>query len=147
MAVAGAAGLLGTAPPRRVVDEAVEQAPGPDPSSPTRNVLATGLHLIVGGVMALGIVPLLVGLRGAGPRFRRHVAAGAALGVSLYVLNYAGLAPALGILPPPTRDRPGRQPTMLAAHLVYGIVLGAVVDALEPALDARPETTSPSTRP
>jgi hypothetical protein len=55
---------------------------------------------------------------------------GAAFGAGLYALNYAGLAPALGVLPPPTEDRPGRQPTMLAAHLVYGSTLGALLDRL-----------------
>ena len=36
--------------------------------------------------------------------------------------------PALGALPPPDRDRPARQAVMLAVHLVYGSVLGALDD-------------------
>jgi hypothetical protein len=130
MLVAGAMGLLGTTPPRRVVDEAVNATRAPGTPSPVRNVLAAALHLAFGGVMALGVLPVLARVPKVGSRGVRLAATGAAFGAALYALNYVGLAPALGVLPAPTEDRPGRQPTMLAAHLVYGSTLGALLDRL-----------------
>jgi hypothetical protein len=130
MLVAGAMGLLGTAPPRRVVDDAVNETPAPGPSPGVRNVLAAALHLGLGGVMALGALPVLALVPKVGSRGARLAAMGAAFGAGLYALNYAGLAPAPGVLPPPTEDRPGRQPTMLAALVVYGTTLGALLDRL-----------------
>jgi hypothetical protein len=38
-----------------------------------------------------------------------------------------GWVPALGFLPPATEDRPGRPPAMIAAHVVFGAVLAAIV--------------------
>jgi hypothetical protein len=46
--------------------------------------------------------------------------------LSVWALSYQGWVPALGILPPASRDQPGRQWTMVAAHVVYGVVLGAM---------------------
>jgi hypothetical protein len=40
--------------------------------------------------------------------------------------HYVGALPALGILTLPSRDRRGRQAAIIAAHLVYGGVLGAI---------------------
>jgi hypothetical protein len=40
------------------------------------------------------------------------------------------LAPALNLLPPAMRDRPGRPPVMIAAHLVYGVLTAVVTDRL-----------------
>ena len=41
-------------------------------------------------------------------------------------VSYSGWLPALHLMPPPEQDRPGRQPSMVAAHVVYGAVLGAL---------------------
>jgi hypothetical protein len=128
---ADALGRMGTQPPRRVVDEAAEQAPGPAPSDATRDATASVLHLVMGGLIAVGVLPVLALARRVAPAgWPRAAAAGGAFGVAVYLLNYAGLAPALGILPPPTRDRPGRQLTMAAAHVVYGVVTGVLVNPL-----------------
>jgi hypothetical protein len=132
MLAADAAGRMGTQPPRRVVDEAVERAPGQRPSSTLRDVAATTLHFVLGGVMALGIVPFRLVLDRLVPGPVRDVLAGTAFGTSLYAVNYAGVAPALDILPPPTDDRPGRQWAMLAAHLVYGVALAILLRMLAP---------------
>jgi hypothetical protein len=133
MLIAQAVGRMGTQPPRRIVDEAVERQPGPRPSGATRGTAAAVLHFVLGGIMAVGLAPFLAIVRRM-PRSigtARGVIAGAAFGTSLYALNYAGLAPALGVLPPPAQDRPGRQPAMVAAHLVYGVATAMVVRALE----------------
>ena len=56
---------------------------------------------------------------------------GAVYGLGVWAVSYKGWIPALGILPPPERDRPGRPVIMVAAHVVYGLVLGALVRAPE----------------
>jgi hypothetical protein len=126
---ADAAGRMGTQPPRRVVDEAAERT-GARPSDTERSVAAAVLHLLFGGVMALGVLPVTALLGRVPGAPARGVASGLGFGASVYALNYAGLAPALGILPPPSRDRPGRQVTMVLAHLVYGVVVGVLVNIL-----------------
>src|SRR5687768_3494177 len=45
---------------------------------------------------------------------------GVAFGLGVWAASYAGWAPALGLMPPPTRDRPGRPATMIIAHVIYG---------------------------
>ncbi len=131
MLAADAVGRMGTQPPRRIVDEAAEHTPGPGPSDEARDAAATVLHLGFGGLVAVAVLPFLaLARRVAVARDTRGVLAGAAFGLAVYVLNYAGLAPALGVLPPPTRDRPGRQVTMAVAHLVYGLIVGALVNPL-----------------
>jgi hypothetical protein len=114
------------------VDEAVERSPDARPSSTVRDAAAATLHLVLGGLKAVGIVPfrLVLGRLVQGPV--SDVLAGGAFGASLYAVNYAGIAPALDILPPPAHDRPGRQPAMLAAHLVYGITLALLLRVLAP---------------
>ncbi len=52
---------------------------------------------------------------------------GALYGSALWAAGYAGWAPLLGLLPPPTRTHPGRWLTLVPAHWVYGGVLGALV--------------------
>ena len=52
---------------------------------------------------------------------------GVVFGSLVWAASYKGWIPALGILPPPERDQPGRPATMLLAHWVYGATLGAVV--------------------
>ena len=55
------------------------------------------------------------------------VPAGILFGTAVWLVSYQGWVPALGIMAPPSRDRPGRPQAMLAAHLLYGAVLGVVV--------------------
>lgn len=55
---------------------------------------------------------------------------GALYGSALWAASYAGWAPLLGLLPPPTRTHPGRWLTLVPAHWVYGSVLGALVGRL-----------------
>lgn len=57
---------------------------------------------------------------------RMPVVEGLLFGSAVWVVSYFGWVPALRIMPPPTRDRPGRAGTMFAAHLVFGAVLGAL---------------------
>ena len=131
MLPAGRVGLLGAQPPRLVADRAIAATgAGADVEAGDRGILAAIVHLAVGamGGAGLGIVDAVVTPRAA------HVATGALLGtaygLALWALNYVALAPALRILPPPTRDRPGRPPVMLAAHVVYGLTTGVTTRVL-----------------
>jgi hypothetical protein len=140
MLAAGALGLMGTQPPRRVVDKVADEV-APDVTddaadSGARDAAASVLHVAIGSVagalLALG--------RSTSPATRRPSMGpllGAVFGLAFWALNYLALAPALNLLPPATRDRPGRPPVMVAAHLVYGLVAAVVSDALLARLRAR----------
>ncbi|MDT7580307.1 MAG: hypothetical protein QOK35_1571 [Pseudonocardiales bacterium] len=58
---------------------------------------------------------------------RRHQAVGRRLGVGygllVWLTGYGLWVPAIGAVPLPHRDRPGRQLTLVAGHVVYGAVL------------------------
>jgi hypothetical protein len=48
----------------------------------------------------------------------------------IWLVSYQGWVPALGIMPPASRDRRGRVATMLVAHWVYGAALRELVKLL-----------------
>ncbi|CAN5725232.1 hypothetical protein BH23GEM3_BH23GEM3_25740 [soil metagenome] len=123
MLAAQAAGLMGKEPPKLVAEKAFE-AVGVRPSETVDNVATSVAHLGFGFVAGA-----LFGLL-------RHrvelplppVAQGIAYGLLVYTVSYEGWIPALHIMPWPRNDRPGRQPSMVAAHIVFGAVLGALAD-------------------
>ncbi len=118
------AGLLAEAPPVRVVDRAADAAEttAVDGGIETRERegLAVGGHLLYGaGAGALyGLAQDELELPA--------VAAGVAYGLALWAAGYLGWLPAAGVLPQPWRQHPGDALTPVAAHLVYGLALGAV---------------------
>jgi hypothetical protein len=61
---------------------------------------------------------------------RSSAARGAAFGLAVWAVSYAGWVPALRFMPPPTRDVPRRAWTTMTAHLVYGMALGAGLDRM-----------------
>jgi uncharacterized membrane protein YagU involved in acid resistance len=60
----------------------------------------------------------------------RGAAQGMAYGLLVWAASYLGLLPALGILAPATKHPPRRNALMIAAHLVWGATLGALVETL-----------------
>jgi putative membrane protein len=56
---------------------------------------------------------------------------GIGFGLLVWAGSYLGLLPALGLLSPATQHAPQRNLLMIAAHLVWGAVLGAVTDRLQ----------------
>jgi uncharacterized membrane protein YagU involved in acid resistance len=58
------------------------------------------------------------------------VAAGVGYGLLVWAASYLGLMPALDLHPPATRETPGRNAMMIAAHVVWGAALGATAGAL-----------------
>ena len=115
--------LVGRQPPEAIVRTALEAAPVDVPEGAV-GPLALATHFGFGAT--LGAVSALV--PGRGP------AKGIALALAAYAASYQGWVPALGVLPAASRDHPGRPAVMIAAHVVYGGVLGA--------LEARATTTS-----
>jgi hypothetical protein len=118
------AGWTGELPPRRITAAFLRRARAGAAPSRTKDALGAATHLLfgaaAGSLFESGFRRW--GRRGVGP------VAGAAFGAAVWLVSYAGWVPALDILPPPHRDRPGRQGWMIVAHLVYGAVLGALAD-------------------
>lgn len=142
MFTARLAGLVGELPPKRITDEMVE-ALGVDPDEDTRVALAIANH--VGFGVATGT---LFGV--AAPRMSRGKAmlAGAAYGLAVWFTSYEGWVPeVLGALPHAHRDRWDRQAVLMAAHVAYGVALGAVVGRPRPAEPDVPLRADPTLAP
>jgi hypothetical protein len=112
---------MGEQPPDAIVTDAAH-AVGLDPSEHQEDVLASIAH--VGFGIANGALFALL------PRYGPAPVRGVALGLAVWFVSYQGWVPALGILPPASKDKPGRPETMVAAHVVFGAVLGEVDDRL-----------------
>ncbi|MGI8999404.1 MAG: DUF6789 family protein [Candidatus Limnocylindria bacterium] len=124
MLVASRLGLTAQLPPGRIAEEAIEAATSRPATRDEEEAVASIAHAafgVAGGVIfgvivsSLRRVPsgLMAGL-------------GAVYATSIWLVSYQGWVPALRIMPPASRDDPGRAITMLVAHWVYGAVLGLV---------------------
>ena len=119
-------GLLGTQPPRRMSDRAFDtMGLGRRVDERERRLGTSVTHLGIGAVAGAA----LGGFRGAldGPRLTPVV--GTAFGAAFWALAYVVVAPAIELFPRPDRDRPGRPPVMLAAHIIYGIATATLIEA------------------
>jgi len=120
MLAARGMGLVGQLPPHRIAQEALG---GPGHRDTRVEVaVATTLHLLFG--IASGMIYTLLSRRWS--LGLPAVARGCLFGTALWAISYKGWVPALGILPPPERDRPDRTAVMVVAHWVYGGVLAAL---------------------
>ena len=66
-----------------------------------------------------------------GPKRKWPVIHGMLFSLGLWLLRYKGWLPGLKLRPSPERDHPGGVAANIAAHLVYGGVLGAQARQLE----------------
>lgn len=123
MAAAHRVGLLGEPPPRVIARAAADAAGATGADRDSGAVDAGALLAHVG--FGVGAGAAYVALRPALPAAVPGPVAGVTFGLAVWAVSYSGWVPALGILPPPTEDRPGRQPTMVLAHVVYGAALDA----------------------
>ena len=117
MLVANRLGWMSKHPPERVVERAAEATETPATHGEVE-LAASLAHIGFGaaGGAAFGV---------AASRFALPDGAAVPWALGIWLVSYFGWIPALGILPPPTDDRPGRAWTMLGAHVVYGVALGA----------------------
>ena len=117
------AGFIQRQPPDEIAEAALDAAGVSDATEKETDTVAIALHLAFGAGMGslfallhrrlrLPISPILHGI---------------VFGSLVWAVSYKGWIPALGIMPPPERDEPGRPETMLFAHWVYGGILGALV--------------------
>lgn len=126
MLVAGRTGAMGKQPPERVTEKAMDAAGVDDASESEEHVTASVAHVAfgAGGGAAFALLHRRLDLPVP------TVVQGVAFGLAVWATSYQGWIPALRILPPADDDRPGRQRAMIAAHIVYGGVLGAVESRL-----------------
>lgn len=124
MLAAQRAGLMGRLPPRQITEATIDAVPKVEaPTEESINALSVGAHLGFGAAAGALFAVVYQMVRSARPA----PLAGMIFGFAVWAVSYVGWIPALGIMPPPQRDRPGRPESMLVAHLVYGLVLGTLV--------------------
>jgi uncharacterized membrane protein YagU involved in acid resistance len=131
------AGFVGGMPPEKVTSKLLHRA-GIEHTRAQQDALATVLHFGFGATAgaAFGVLA---------PRsLIARVPAGLTYGVAIWGVSYMGWMPALGIMPPPERDRRDRQAVMLAAHLVYGTTLALMVGRRDATHDATSDATTAS---
>ena len=127
MWVAQQAGLMGQQPPKQIT-RWQQQRLGVRQSEGTQNQATSVEHLLFGGLAGAGF-----GLaRRLLPARVPQVPAGVLYGLGVWFTSYMGWLPALGVMPPAHRDRPGRPQSMIAAHAVYGAALAAVLRGVRP---------------
>ena len=122
MLAAKRVGLMGTQPPEKITARLLSRLGYRRRRSETQDLLASALHVGFGAGAGAVFVLLRRGLRLPVPA----VVQGVVYGSGVWFVSYMGWVPWLGIMPPADEDRPGRAETMLAAHWVYGGVLGAL---------------------
>ncbi len=123
MFAARRAGLMGEMPPEKITARLLDRIGWGSRSKETQDALASLTHVGFGAAAGSLFGALERGLRIPGP----PVLAGMLFGAGVWFVSYQGWVPALGIMPPPDKDRPGRPEAMLLAHLVYGAALGVLV--------------------
>ena len=123
MFAARRAGLLGRMPPERITSHVLDRF-RISRSRESQDLLAAILHIGFGGAAGavFGVARRRVPVPGPG------VLQGVVFGTAVWAVSYLGWVPALGIMPPPSRDRPGRPETMVAAHWLYGALLALLTD-------------------
>lgn len=110
-------------PPRQVA-EGIAEAAGVNEhlDEDDREAATWASHFAYGA--ACGAV---YGALGGG--LKKHGAlAGAGFGVAVWAGSYLGWLPAAGILSPATEHPPRRNALMIAAHVVWGLAAGALVE-------------------
>ena len=90
-----------------------------------RTALASAAHLAYGAAFG-ALYALWRGTRGG------NVPSGLAFGLAVWAGNYAGVLPAARIVPPPDEEHPAQTARLVAAHIVYGTVLGLATGRGEP---------------
>ncbi len=114
-------------PPKQVAGEVASEAGAEDLVDREEDLLATtgvthfGYGAAMGGAYALAAphIDLPAELKGT------------VFGLGVWAGSYLGWLPAAGIRPPATRRPASENAMMVASHIVYGMVLGRLVETLE----------------
>jgi hypothetical protein len=134
MVAARKSGLMSELPPHEITSKVVDRARTADDvdddvDDDERRQLGWVAHFAFGAVAGALYGVLRQHVRTPGPATLH----GAGYALAIWAVSYAGWIPALRFLPPAGDDHePGRQPAMIAAHLAFGSVLGAIVDRALP---------------
>jgi len=123
MLAARRAGLASELPPERITAAALDALDVKQRPRLLQDALAALVHFSFGGVA--GAIFALATRR---PRLPVPPGVqGVLYGALIWAVSYSGWVPALGLLPPPSRDEPRRPPLMVVAHGLYGWTLAAYV--------------------
>lgn len=117
-------GALGEPPPRRLTRRLLSPLGLARPRGRALDVAALFAHFTFGGAMG--------GIWGLLPGWLKTPGGGRAFGFAVWAVNYAGVLPQLGLMPPVRKGRRGRPTAMIAAHLVFGAALAALERRLSP---------------
>jgi hypothetical protein len=112
---------MGEQPPDAIATDAAH-AVGAEPTEDEADALAVLLHAGFGAGIGAGYALL--------PRSGPPALRGVLVALGVWAASYQGWVPALNILPPASKDKPARPAVMIAAHVVFGAVLGRVEDRL-----------------
>ena len=116
-------GLMGAMPPETITARFLDRLGWHSRSGETQDFLAVVTHVGFGATAGSLFAVIQRRLRPPVP----PVVAGMVFATGVWLVSYQGWVPALGIMAPASRDRPGRPQSMLVAHLVFGAVLGALL--------------------
>lgn len=123
MLLARRAGLLDEQAPERITRLGARNATGAQPNGAELDVLTAVVHFATGAAAGAAYASVLEPAR---PQALPPALAGAAFGSAFWLVSYWGVLPALGLMPTPPRDQRLRPQVMLAAHWIFGGVLGLV---------------------
>jgi hypothetical protein len=120
MLAARRVGLVTQLAPETITEAALDRT-GVASDPPTEVSASAATHFAFGAAMGAvfaAVEPLM-----PVPRSIR----GPAYGLGVLLVSYQGWVPAAGILPPLSEQRSGGRDTLIASHVVYGLVLGRLV--------------------
>jgi len=120
-------GMRAELPPVRIVEKSVEMVRHRPAHPGEKQTVATIVHFGFGAAVGALYGAVSVGVRST----PLSTALGILCGSGVWLVSYQGWIPALGIMPPASRDQPGRVGTMLIAHVVYGALLGIATNRLQ----------------
>lgn len=108
--------------PPRLITERILRRLGADGRLSERQTTALTLaaHFAMGATAGAALAALR-------PQWRRRVWCGPAFGVLVWLVNYQGVMPALGLMRPVHRHPPHRAALTLIAHLVWGAAARALL--------------------
>jgi hypothetical protein len=129
MLAAQRAGIMGELPPHDIAHDTVERTPlRDDVGREGRGALGWLFHFGFGAAAGALFAVLRRRVRPSPP----DALTGVGFALLVWTISYLGWVPALHFLPPATDDQPGRPPTMIAAHVVFGALLGTIIERARP---------------